>query len=122
MVTYGPYTPFEKDQFILRDRLAMDRTTLANERTLLAYLRTSLTIVIVAVTFLKFLDSLLADVLGWAMLPIAVIIAIIGIVRYNRRQRMITMFKAISPTTETPAEVEAKIAESVAETESDAKG
>ena len=102
-MTYGPYTPFERDRFVLRDRLAMDRTSLANERTLLAYLRTSLTIVIVSVTFLKFLDSLMTDVIGWAGLPIAVLISVVGVYRYNRRQQMIARFKAASPQ---PAEAE----------------
>ncbi|HRP63454.1 MAG TPA: DUF202 domain-containing protein [Phycisphaerales bacterium] len=100
---YTPYTPFERDRFILRDRLAMDRTTLANERTLLAYLRTALTLVIVGITFLKFLDSVATDIMGWTMMPVAVGIAMVGIWRYNRRQRMIARFKAASPQ---PAEAE----------------
>lgn len=104
MVTYGPYTPFEKEKFILRDRLAMDRTTLANERTLMAYLRTSLTLVIVAITFLEFLDTTLTTLLGWVMIPIAVLIAFVGIGRYRQRQQMIIKFKAISPSTQTPEE------------------
>jgi putative membrane protein len=77
----------------------MDRTTLANERTLLAYLRTSLTLIIVSVTFLQFLDTVFTTVVGWAMAPTAVVIAIVGIWRYTVRQRMIARFKAVSPQT-----------------------
>ncbi len=104
MDTYGPYTPFEKEKFILRDRLAMDRTTLANERTLLAYLRTALAMVIVAVSFLQFLDTLFTTIVGWVLVPVAVFIAVIGTVRYHHRRQMIARFKAISPSTQTPTE------------------
>ena len=37
----APYTQFKKEELILRDYLAADRTALANERTLMAYIRTS---------------------------------------------------------------------------------
>jgi len=45
------------EKIILRDFLALERTTLANERTLFSYLRTSLYMIIAGFAFLK-LESL----------------------------------------------------------------
>lgn len=41
------YKRFEKEELILRDELAIDRTRLSNERTFLAYVRTALALAIV---------------------------------------------------------------------------
>jgi len=43
----NPYDRFRRDELILRDVLAIDRTILSNERTVLAYLRSALTLFIV---------------------------------------------------------------------------
>ena len=37
-----PYSRFRREEMILRDLLARERTVLANERTLLAYVRTAI--------------------------------------------------------------------------------
>ncbi|MGN0027609.1 MAG: DUF202 domain-containing protein, partial [Clostridium sp.] len=39
---------FKKEEMILRDFLAADRTLLANERTLLAYIRTGISLLAIA--------------------------------------------------------------------------
>ncbi len=48
------YENFGKDELILRDKLALDRTVLANERTYLSYVRTALIFLASGITFMKF--------------------------------------------------------------------
>ncbi len=46
-----PYDDYSRHELILRDWLAMDRTTYAGARTFMGYLRTFLTIVIASIIF-----------------------------------------------------------------------
>jgi len=78
------YTKFSEDEFILRDYLAIDRTILANERTFLAYLRSALTVFIAGVTFIKFFDNLLIEIVGWFFVPIGILTFIIGTNRFQK--------------------------------------
>ena len=48
----------KKEDMILRDFLATDRTILANERTLLAYLRTFISFFAAGIGFVKFVDNI----------------------------------------------------------------
>lgn len=73
-----------KEEIILRDYLALERTRLANERTLLSYIRSSIYLLLGAVTFLQ-LDSF--DTIHWfgyLTLVLSGVFAIIGFVRYYR--------------------------------------
>lgn len=75
--------PFRnQEKIILRDYLAMQRTTLANERTLFSYIRTSLYLAIGGVGFMKV--ATLEDLiwLGYPALALSGGIAVYGIVRY----------------------------------------
>jgi len=83
------YSKFDEDEFSLRDYLAIDRTILANERTFLAYLRTALTVFISGVTFIKFFDVIIIEIIGWIFVPLAIIIAVIGIHRYRKFERQV---------------------------------
>jgi putative membrane protein len=56
-MTENPYERFQREELILRDELAIDRTILANERTVLTYFCSALTLVIVGVTFLHFFEK-----------------------------------------------------------------
>ena len=62
-----------RDEPILRDRLALDRTKLANERTVLAYLRTTIVLVLAGVTVLKLFPK------EFAMLVIAGVLLVVGL-------------------------------------------
>jgi len=75
----------EKDNTILRDQLAIDRTILANNRTLLSFIRTFLMIIISGVTLLKIVskDDFLFYI-GLVLIPISFVILIIGIADYLR--------------------------------------
>jgi putative membrane protein len=78
-----PYEGLE-EELILRDVLARDRTMLANERTLLAYARTSLGMVAAGVTFIQFFQLPWIEVVGWSLIPSAVVIFGLGVRRYLR--------------------------------------
>jgi putative membrane protein len=71
-----------KEEIILRDHLAMERTKLANERTLLSYIRTSLYLVLGGIAFLGMKDFEEIRHLGYLSLSLSVIIIVVGIVRF----------------------------------------
>lgn len=79
----APYRRFPYRSLILRDHLALDRTVLANERTFLAYVRTALGLLVTGASFVKFGGSLALTVIGWAFVPAALIVAAIGLSRYQ---------------------------------------
>jgi len=92
-----PYEQFRKEELILRDRLAAQRTVLANERTLLAYTRTSLTFLIGGVTFLQFFGHIAAQLLGWVFLPAALVTAAVGGHHYRRMKRLLVVMEGPRP-------------------------
>jgi len=68
------------------------RTFLANERTFLAFIRTSLTLVLVAFTFIKFVDNVLVEITGWALVAIGIMTFFVGLTRYLRTKILIRAF------------------------------
>ena len=82
---------FQKSSLILRDRLAVQRTHLANERTLLAYLRTAIMLGASGVTLLKlFPESPQWRIVGLSLIPTALLIAVVSIVRFVQLRCKIT--------------------------------
>lgn len=79
-----PYSKFKEEQCTLRDYLAIDRTILANERTFLAYLRTALTVFIGGVTFIKFFENIVIEIIGWIFVPIGILTFIVGTIRFQK--------------------------------------
>jgi putative membrane protein len=77
------YKQFSRDDIILRDHLALDRTILANERTLLAYIRTALAFMITGIGLLKFFQDKLVEVFGWIFCLFSVITIFVGFKRYR---------------------------------------
>ena len=80
----NPYSRFDKEQLILRDELALDRTVLANERTLLAYVRTALALLLAGVTFVHFSQATWFSIVGVACLIVGAATFAFGIDRYRR--------------------------------------
>jgi len=78
-----------KNSLGINDQLNAARTILANERTVLAYIRTSLTLFVGGITFIRFFDNLVIEIVGWVFLPIGIINLIIGIFRYRATGRHI---------------------------------
>ena len=83
------YSTVTSRRKILRDYLAIDRTILSNQNAFLAYLRTALTLFVAGATFIKFFDERVFEIIGWAFMPIGVITAVVGLIRYNRLRRIL---------------------------------
>lgn len=83
------YEALGKNNLILRDHLAIDRTVLANERTFLAYTRTALTLFVAGVTFVHFFESFWLTVVGLAFVPAGLATFVVGVLRFRRVKVMI---------------------------------
>ena len=59
---------------MLSDELARQRTQLANERTWLAYVRTGLTFFVAGVSFVQFFSAGVIRLIGWAFVPVGLVI------------------------------------------------
>ncbi len=70
-------------QVITHDRDAIVRATLANQRTFPAYVRTALTLFVAGVTFVRFFDVPVIEIIGWAFIPLGVATFVVGLWRYN---------------------------------------
>ena len=89
----------------LRDELAASRTYLATERTFLAYVRTAIMLGVSGVSLVKLLRSQPELViLGYALMPLAAAVAIVGLVRFIRTRRFVenSQDECISMLNETP--------------------
>lgn len=78
-----------KEHLFLRDHLAAQRTILANERTFLAYIRTALTLFVAGVSFIKFFDSVVIELLGWILVPFGIFVLIKGVVSFREMKQTI---------------------------------
>ena len=87
----NPYSKFTKEELILRDRLAVDRTILANERTFLAYIRTALGFFAAGVFAIKFFDSIPIELVGWVFVMSGIIVFVVGLSKYRRLKRQIAL-------------------------------
>jgi putative membrane protein len=90
----SPYSKFKNNDLILRDELAVDRTLLANERTLLAYLRSAVALLIAGVSIVHFSAEGWFWAVGIACLPAGLIAGIIGVSRYRRMNKLISLFRS----------------------------
>jgi putative membrane protein len=93
-----PYERFDSDDLILRDELAIDRTLLANERTLLAYLRSGVALLIAGVSIMHFSQEGWFWAVGIACIPTGIITGIVGVARYRRMNRSISLVRRQSKT------------------------
>lgn len=82
----------QRDEIILRDYLALERTKLANERTLLAYLRTSLYMLLGGIAFLRLTDFESIRWVGYVSLALSVILICVGLVRSFVIRRRLTRY------------------------------
>jgi putative membrane protein len=92
----SPYSRFDGNELILRDELAVDRTLLANERTLLAYLRAGISMLIAGVSMMHFSIQGWFWTIGIACVPTGVITCVIGVYRYWRMDRTISLLRKYS--------------------------
>lgn len=73
-----PYKQFKRDEMILRDWLALDRTVLANKRTFLAYARTAIALIALGIAFVKLIDHRFFELSGFALMGIGVLVFATG--------------------------------------------
>jgi len=78
-----------KEELIIRNHLAGDRTHLANERTLLAYWRTALAFAILGPVIIRFSPTTFVEVLGNIFLVFGVGLVIHGTLRYYKMKKRI---------------------------------
>lgn len=69
--------------------LAVHRTELANRRTLMAYIKTSFALAGSAIAILKLLDDSFLEIVGWILLPLALLTLLIGVADYHRVKKSI---------------------------------
>lgn len=77
-----PYSQRDREDLILRDYLAIDRTQLANERTFLAYVRTALALAVLGATILKFIHFDFSDLTGYLFMIAGAVVLLIGVWRF----------------------------------------
>jgi len=87
---------FKKDELILRDLLATDRTILANERTFLSYLRTFLSLVVAGCTLVKVPKSSVLHIVGCIFIILGTIIGIHGVKTFIKISKNLKHIKYIS--------------------------
>lgn len=88
-----PYHQFGKDELILRDYLAIDRTILATQNTLLSHIRTALTLFVSGVSFIKFFDLMLVALVGWLFIPTGILVLLIGLRNYQNMSSQLQTLK-----------------------------
>ena len=74
---------------VLPNRLARDLTDLANERTLLGYVRTALAFFVTGLALMRFFTEQFQILVGEVFIPLGVVVAIVGIIRFAQVRRAI---------------------------------
>ena len=80
------------DRIILRDFLALERTTLANERTLFAYIRTSLYLMLGGIALIQLEKFHQLSWLGYVAFVISGFLIIFGLIRYFKLRSKLSKF------------------------------
>ncbi len=89
----GFYENFTKQELILRDHLAIDRTILANESTFLAYIRTSLAVTAAGATLIHFFTEFYIQVIGFSLIVLGILIFLWGYRRFKNMEKDIKRIK-----------------------------
>jgi len=82
----------KREQIILRDYLALERTTLANERTLFSYLRSGVYMVIAGFAFLELKQFMDLEWLSYILFFFSFTLLIFGITRYIILKRKLDVY------------------------------
>ena len=92
------YKDIDPGKLITRDFLAKDRTELANERTLLSYARTAIMVFATGVTLVKlFKEDAFLVLLGHILFPVSLLVFILGVVRFFRVKKDLSVFYKTKP-------------------------
>lgn len=87
------YHEFLAKQLILRDYLAIERTSLTNQSTFLAYIRTSLTMMVVGITLYKLsVGNMTFQKIGVILTIVGFLIIVVGSLRTIQMRNRINKF------------------------------
>ncbi|HKL02295.1 MAG TPA: DUF202 domain-containing protein [Cryomorphaceae bacterium] len=78
-----------REDIILRDYLAMERTKLANERTLLSYIRSSLYLLVGGIALIQLEGFERVQYLGYVSLCLTVVFLLVGLYRFIKLNRIL---------------------------------
>lgn len=81
--------PSKKEELILRDYLAIERTKLANVRTLFSYIRTSLYLLTAGIGILQIESISQLDGLAWVCIISGIILFFAGFFRYCQMRKLL---------------------------------
>ncbi|NMM48135.1 DUF202 domain-containing protein [Marinigracilibium pacificum] len=81
-----------REKIILRDFLALERTTLANERTFFAYIRTGLYLTIAGIGILKIENLETLKWMAYLLFGISAVLITFGFLRYAVLQKKLSRF------------------------------
>jgi putative membrane protein len=81
-----------RDQIILRDYLALERTKLANERTLLSYIRSSLYLLLGGIAIIQLDGFENIKFLGYVSLSLTILFIIIGVYRFQKLNKQLRIY------------------------------
>jgi len=83
-----------REKIILRDFLALERTSLANERTLFSYIRVTLYLILAGIAFIKLEDFESLIWVGYISIGFSVVLLVYGFVRYHILRHRLNQFYA----------------------------
>ena len=89
----NPYHKFTAKELILRDHLAIDRTTMSNESTFLSYIRTSLAIIAAGATLIHFFSEFYIHAIGLFIVALGFVLLIWGYIRFKKMDKLIKEIK-----------------------------
>ena len=93
-----------REEIILRDHLALERTRLANERTLMSYLRTALYLILGALAFLQLKEFQEIRWIGIVFIPLSFLVVILGFYRYAHLRKQLKEYYGPLENTTPPVE------------------
>ncbi|ROL58845.1 DUF202 domain-containing protein [Bacteroidetes/Chlorobi group bacterium MS-B_bin-24] len=89
LLTDDLFKKFVEKELNLNDQLAAIRSILASERTFLAYQRTALATLAAGLTLVQFFQNIYFQIVGWMLVPVAILTVTIGFIGYRKTRRYI---------------------------------
>lgn len=89
LLTDDLFKRFVEKELNLNDQLAAIRSILASERTFLAYQRTALATIAAGFTLVQFFQVYWIQLVGYLLIPIAIITITFGFIRYRKTRKYI---------------------------------
>ncbi|WP_425389566.1 DUF202 domain-containing protein [Ekhidna sp.] len=81
-----------KEKIILRDYLALERTTMANQRTLYAVIRTAIYLVLAGIAFITLETFTKLNWVGYVLFAISGLMVIFGVIRFLALRKKLSRF------------------------------